>query len=184
MGLVKSGEAGEVYKVAARKACDYLLREHVALDEYRGGTLDNPNVVDKEAAMLTMVALLSMYEQSGRRTKDRDTYLRGAERAAKLAVTWNSIWNVPLVPGTRLEGAHVRSTGWGGINSIWGAGVTDIYSLFFLAEFVRMSTAHGRRVIRKRGRTRCLWHPTDPLVPRRPVRLRGYRNAAGRHCLL
>jgi hypothetical protein len=79
-----------------------------------------------------------MYEHSG-----RDTYLRGAERAARLAVTWNSIWNVPLTPGTRLHDAKVQSTGWGGINSTWGAGVTDIYSLFFLAELLRLSRLTG-----------------------------------------
>jgi hypothetical protein len=34
--------------------------------------------------------------------------------------------------------AGVRSTGWGGINSVWGAGVTDIYSLFFLRDLVEL----------------------------------------------
>src|SRR5215212_2367395 len=134
----EAGERGEAYMAAARKACDYVLANQVALDDYRGGTLDNPNVVDKEAAMLAMAALLDLHDATG-----EEVYLRGAERAAKLAVTWNSIWNVPLVPGTRLAGVGVQSTGWGGINSIWGAGVTDIYSLFFLAEFVRLSRLTG-----------------------------------------
>jgi hypothetical protein len=138
------GDRSELYRAAAEKAGEYVLRQQVAFDEYRGGTLDNPNVVDKEAALLSMTALLNLYEQSG-----RDAYLVGAERTGKLAVTWNSIWNVPLVPGTRLAGAHVQSTGWGGINSIWGAGVTDIYSLFFLTEFVRLSRLTGEPLYEK-----------------------------------
>lgn len=135
------GDTGQPYLAAAQRASGYVLQEHVARDEYRGGTLDNPNVVDKEAALLTMKALLDLYERLG-----EQSYLAGAERAAKLAVTWTSIWNVPAMPGTRLERAGVRSTGWGGINSIWGAGVTDIYSLFFLAEFVRLSKLTGEPI--------------------------------------
>jgi hypothetical protein len=41
------GHRGEAYRAAAEKACEYVLAEHVAFDEYRGGTLDNPNVVTK-----------------------------------------------------------------------------------------------------------------------------------------
>ncbi len=125
---------GQHYIAAAVQAGHYILREQVAFDEYRGGTLDNPNVVDKEAAMLTMMALLHLFEHNG-----DDAFLCGAERAGKLAVTWNLVWNIPLIPGTRVAAGSVQSTGWGGINSIWGGGVTDIYSLFFLAEFVRLS---------------------------------------------
>lgn len=156
------GSRGTPYLAAAQRACGYVLLEHVALDEYRGGTLDNPNVVDKEAAMMTMSALLALYERLGERV-----YLDGAERAAKLAVTWNSIWNVPNVPGTRLDGAGVRSTGWGGINSTWGAGVTDIYSLFFLAEFVRLSKLTGEPIYAEvanliaHGTQQILSHPGD-----------------------
>ncbi len=122
-----------IYLTAARKAGDFVAREFVARDEYRGGTLDNPNVVDKEAVMLAMAALLSLHSKFG-----DNEYLKGAERAAKLAVTWTSLWNVPPIVDTRLDRAQVRSTGWGGINSIWGMAVTDIYSLFFLQALVRL----------------------------------------------
>jgi len=47
--------------------------------------------------------------------------------------------DVPPVPGTPLDRARVRSTGWGGINSIWGAGVGDVYSLFFLVELAELT---------------------------------------------
>jgi hypothetical protein len=123
---------------AARAAGEYVLREHVSRDDYRGGTLDNPNVVDKEAALLAMQALLCLYDSTG-----EERWRDAAERAAKLAVTWHVLWDVPLRPGTRVAHAGVRSTGWGGINSTWGTGVTDIYSLFFLDTFVRLSRLTG-----------------------------------------
>jgi hypothetical protein len=123
---------------AALAAGEYVLREHVNRDDYRGGTLDNPNVVDKEAALLAMKALLCLYDSTGE-ARWRDA----AERAAKLAVTWHLLWDVPPRPETRVANARVRSTGWGGINSIWGAGVTDIYSLLFLHTLIRISRLTG-----------------------------------------
>ena len=123
---------------AARAAGEYVLRGQVDNDDYRGGTLDNPNVVDKEAAELAMAALLALFDATG-----EERWLTGAERAAKIAVTWHLLWDVPPRPGTRVAAAGVRSTGWGGINSTWGAGVTDIYSLFFLDAFVRLSRLTG-----------------------------------------
>jgi hypothetical protein len=131
-------EAGQRYVTAAERAAAYVIREHVPSDDYRGGTLDNPNVVDKEAALLTMRALLSLYERIG-----EGQYLDGAIRAASLGLTWHSIWNVPNILGTRLARASVRSVGWGGINSVWGAGVTDIYALFFLEDLVRLRQLTG-----------------------------------------
>ena len=128
------GMEGEPYREAVRRACSYVLNTTVAQHDYRGGTLDNPNVVDKEAALLTMRALLALYEHSGDKT-----HLEAAEKAARLAITWNFIWNVPNISETPVGRAEVKSTGWGGINSIWGAGVTDIYSLFFLEELVHLS---------------------------------------------
>ncbi|HZQ10604.1 MAG TPA: hypothetical protein VFD70_28755, partial [Anaerolineae bacterium] len=128
----------EVYRDAARRAGEYVLYHNVAADHYQGGTLDNPNVVDKEAALYAMHALLSVYDAF-----DEPLFLKGAERAAQLAVTWNFIWNVPHVSGTRLARAGVESTGWGAINSIWGGGVGDIYTLFFLADLCHLAHYTG-----------------------------------------
>jgi len=126
---------------AAERAAAYVVAEQVEHDDYRGGTLDNPNVVDKEAALLAMKALLHLHSATG-----AVGWLGAAERAAKLAITWHSMWDVPLLPDTRVGRARVRSTGWGGINSTWGAGVTDIYSLFFLAELVTLSRRTGNQL--------------------------------------
>jgi len=133
------GAPGDVYREAARRAGAYVLETAVAHDDYRGGTLDNPNVVDKEAALFALRCFLALFEQT-----QESLYLKAAERAARLAVSWNSIWNVPNIPDTSVGRAGVLSAGWGGINSIWGAGVTDIYTLFFLEDFLRLGRAVGQ----------------------------------------
>lgn len=125
---------------SARRAADFVLSTHVARAEYRGGTLDNPNLVDKEAAFIAMRALLAV---AGTDSGDRSRYEDGARQAAEIAITWHSIWEVPNVPETPLARADVRSVGWGGINSVWGVGVTDIYSLFFIADLHRLGVLLG-----------------------------------------
>jgi hypothetical protein len=147
---------------AAARAGAYVLEHQVARDDHRGGTLDNPNVVDKEAALLSMRALLRLHAL----TADR-AHLDGAKRSADLAVTWNTVWDVPLDPATRLGAAGVRSTGWGAINSVWGAGVGDIYSLFFLEDLVSMTRLTEDDIYLRvaelvaHGTAQMLSHPDD-----------------------
>ncbi|WP_424769222.1 hypothetical protein [Paenibacillus sp. sgz302251] len=123
------GEDGQRYFDAARQAGDYVLSTYVSKDHYLGGTLDNPNVIDKEAGQYTMAALYGLYKLTG-----DDRYLQGAVRAGKIFVTWNYIWNAPHLPGTDLARVQFQTVGMGGINSIWGGGVVDIYSLFHIEE--------------------------------------------------
>lgn len=134
----------EHYLGAARRAGRHVLSTHVASDEYRGGTLDNPNDVDKEAAGFAMRALLALYRVDG-----DAAWLEGARRAADMFLTWNVIWRVPTRPGTRLGKAGFDPVGWGGINSTWGCGVVDIYSLFFLADLIEVGDRAGVPVMRR-----------------------------------
>ncbi|HEY0790814.1 MAG TPA: hypothetical protein VGD78_07080 [Chthoniobacterales bacterium] len=156
------GEVGQHYAAAAMSAAAYVIREHVPADDYRGGTLDNPNVVDKEAALITMRALLSVYERTG-----DSQCLDGATRAASLGLTWHSIWTVPNIPGTALDRAGVSSVGWGGINSVWGVGVTDIYTLFFLEDLVKLGRLTGDALFTRiagliaQGAQQILAHPGE-----------------------
>ncbi len=127
---------------AIERSARFVLDTFVAADDYRGGTLDNPNLVDKEAAFIAMRALTCA---AGVALEDDASteFLDGASRAAEVALTWHSIWAVPNVAGTPLADAGVSSVGWGGINSVWGVGVTDIYSLFFIADLHRLGIALG-----------------------------------------
>lgn len=128
--------AGMHYLRAAINAAEYVLSHFVQRSHYQGGTLDNPNVIDKEAAQYVMASLYTLYHQTR-----EERYLRGAVRAARLFVTWNYIWTAPTMPGTALDDHRFNTVGCGGINSIWGGGVVDIYSLFFIRELDELGEA-------------------------------------------
>jgi hypothetical protein len=67
----------------------------------------------------------------------------------------------------RLDHAGFQSIGWGGINSIWGGGVGDIYSLFFLSDFLRLSRLAGEPIyaavahLIANGTQQLLSYPSD-----------------------
>lgn len=123
------GKDADQYLESAKKAGDYVLEHIVSLEHYQGGTLDNPNVVDKEAAQYAMAGLYHLYIA----TREK-RYLQGSIMAAKQFVTWNYIWNAPVLENTILCEKKFKTKGCGGINSIWGGGVVDIYSLFHIGE--------------------------------------------------
>ncbi|HHV13504.1 MAG TPA: hypothetical protein GXX75_24855 [Clostridiales bacterium] len=127
------GRKFQHYKKAAISCGLYTISNSTMLEHYQGGTLDNPNIVDKEAAQYTMAGLYHLY-----RLTDDTRYLHEAVKAAKLFVTWNYIWNAPTQHETYLHGKGFRTKGFGGINSIWGGGVVDIYSLFHIKELYQI----------------------------------------------
>jgi hypothetical protein len=114
---------------AVKRGAQYLLDQNIDLESFRGGTMDNPNLADKEACQYVMAALSSIY-----RVTKEESYLRGACVAAYHFLSWNYTWNVPMREGTELKTHHFMTRGMGGINSIWGGGVVDIYSLFHVRE--------------------------------------------------
>lgn len=123
---------------AAQRAGQYVRWATDSGSEYRGGTLDNPNDLDKEACFLAMRSNLAMYRETG-----ESIWLESATRAAWFAHGWHSLRAVPNATGTEVDRAAVVSTGWGGINSTWGLGVTDIYSLFFATDLLELSAQTG-----------------------------------------
>lgn len=58
---------------------------------YAGATLDNPDVVDKEAAILSCEGFLDLYEATG-----EEHWLDRARAAGGVAETWIYVWNVPM----------------------------------------------------------------------------------------
>lgn len=133
LAVAAHGDPDDKFREATLRGGRYVLMHQVARAEFRGGTLDNPNLVDKEAAFLVMRALFALSRH------DEDAaWLSGAIAAAWTAVSWHCFWPVPTLAGTPVGAAAVRSVGWGGINSVWGVGVTDIYSLFFAGDLTRL----------------------------------------------
>lgn len=84
--LIKMYEhtGNEKFKDAAIKAAEFSYDElYVKLGKYVGGTPDNPNTVDKEAAIFAMYAFNAAHELTG-----EEKYLKAAEHAAISVMTW------------------------------------------------------------------------------------------------
>jgi len=134
--LFKSCPEKEEYREAAVRAGCYVLQHEVKNQRYQGGTLDNPNIVDKEAAQYAMASCYELYELTG-----EERFLDGALQAAQQFVTWNYIWNAPMQKDTILGQKGFKTKGMGAINSIWCGGVVDIYSLFHVRELYLIGKA-------------------------------------------
>ena len=119
-----TGPAGSKYMDAAAKAAEYVWTTYGPKGVFAGGTMDNPNVIDKEAGMLSLEAFLALFEA----TKDR-TWLSRAEVAANYAETYMWIWNVPMAADAIDGELHwkkgVPTYGLQGIAARGGGGVDE-----------------------------------------------------------
>jgi hypothetical protein len=85
-------ETGDAkYKQSAIRAAEYIWTNFGTRGLFVGGAIDNPNITDKEAGMLSMEAFLSLYDS----TKE-PKWLERAQTAATFAESWIWIWNVPM----------------------------------------------------------------------------------------
>ncbi|WIB66731.1 hypothetical protein DEI93_12260 [Curtobacterium sp. MCBD17_035] len=75
----------------AVRAAEFVWREYGRRGWYAGGTLDNPDVVDKEAAVLAAEGFLDLYDATG-----GAEWLDRAASAASVAETWIYVWDVPM----------------------------------------------------------------------------------------
>jgi len=90
--VILSEETGDAkYKQAAIRAAEYVWTNFGTRGFFVGGAIDNPNITDKEAGMLSMEAFLSLYDS----TKD-SKWLDRAQTAATFAESWIWIWTVPM----------------------------------------------------------------------------------------
>jgi hypothetical protein len=83
--------AGAGYAEAALRAAQYSWSQGGERGAFAGATLDNPDVIDKEAAILAAEAYLAVFDFAGERR-----WLDRAIEAARAAETWIYIWNVPM----------------------------------------------------------------------------------------
>ncbi len=82
----------EKYKEAAIKAADFSYNEiYLRLGKYVGGTPDNPNTVDKEAAVYALYCFNAVHELTG-----DVRYLDAAEHAANSAMSWTYCYDFAI----------------------------------------------------------------------------------------
>ncbi len=89
--LVTRVTSDRAYLDAAIRTGNFLWADGQRNGVFVGGTLDNPNVIDKEAGTISLEAYLSLYEA----THD-EMWLRRASVAGDYAETWIYLWNVPM----------------------------------------------------------------------------------------
>lgn len=123
------------YLTAARAAGEYAWLTAGGDGSYAGATLDNPNVVDKEAAILAAEAFVALHDATG-----DDVWVDRAESAATIAETWTYIWDVPMPEDADDAALHwkrgIRTTGHQLITT--GASMTDGFLAVNAAVFARL----------------------------------------------
>jgi hypothetical protein len=103
------------YLNSAIRAAEYVWQNYGCRGIFVGGAIDNPNITDKEAGMLSMEAFMSLYEA----TKD-PRWLHRARIAGDFAETWMWIWNCPMPEDGDNEKLHWKK----GVPTIGGQGIT------------------------------------------------------------
>ena len=136
--LVKLSEVTgqQKYINTAIRAADYIWTNYGSKGVFVGGATDNPNIVDKEAGMLSLNAFLSLYES----TKD-PRWLEYAKTAGNYTESWIWIWNVPMPVGANDSTLNwkrgVSTVGVQGITAQASGGV-DEYLAWGAPDYVRL----------------------------------------------
>ena len=100
--LMLSEDTGDTkYRESAIRAAEYVWASYGTKGVFIGGAIDNPNITDKEAGLLSMEAFVALYEA----TKDVK-WLKRAQVAGNFAESWIWIWNVPMPEDANNEELH------------------------------------------------------------------------------
>ena len=158
---------GEVrYRHAALAAGDYIYTHCYQRFSYVGGTADNPNVPDKEAASMALRAFTALYDLTGDRR-----WLAAAVQTAEYYATWIYAWNIPMPaddPGTvyprarSTTGLSPIATGNSGCDSYAATDAFEFYRLYlFTGDTNLLNTAELMLYNTKQPLD---WDPAHPLA--------------------
>ena len=142
-----TGDRG--YLAAAIRAADFCWSNGQSQGRFVGGTIDNPDVLDKEAATLSLEAYLHLLRATG-----DSKWLTRAVAAANFAETWIYAWNVPMpADDDDAQRGWKRGVSTVGLQLICtGHSLADAYMAFDADEFAQLAKltgdAHYREVAR------------------------------------
>mgnify|MGYP000885894071 CR=1 FL=1 len=158
------------HKQAALRAGEFAWQNGQINGRFVGGTVDNADVIDKEAATISLECYLDLYDA----TKD-PKWIQRAKVAADIAETWMYIWDVPMPVDAEDNDLQwkrgIPTTGLQLIST--GHTLVDAYMSFDLDEYVRLYKLTGDKHYLQVAR--ILLHNTKAMVelPDRPYGLRG-----------
>ncbi len=131
----------EAHRRAAIKAAEHYAERHLDMTEpYWGGTLD-ARCEDKEGAWAGFQAFLAVYEMTG-----EGKYLRWAEHAMNVALTYTVLWDIDL-PAGRLRDHDLKTRGWTAV-SVQNQHL-DVYGVVYTPEIYRMGQYLEREDLKK-----------------------------------
>lgn len=128
------------YLIAAERAAEFVWSHGQSAGSFVGGTIDNPDILDKEAGTLSMEAYAALYQS----THDPKWLLR-ATAAADYAETYIYLWQIPMAAdeddpslnwkkGVPTYGTQLIAT---------GHSLVDEFMAFNVADYARLSKWAG-----------------------------------------
>ena len=147
------------YLDAAQRAAEFCWGNGQERGLFVGGTIDNPDVLDKEAATLSLEAYLMLHEA----THD-PKWLQRSIAAAQFAETWVYCWNIPMPDDEDNAALHwKKGVPTAGLQLIsTGHSLVDAYMAFdadeFADLFLRTKDPHFLEV------ARLLLHNTKAML--------------------
>jgi len=128
----------ESYKDAAIRAGDWTYQNQYLNMEYRGGTCDNADIMDKEAGIYAMFAFMSLYDLTG-----DGRWLEAACGAADYVETFTFVWSFPVAavqyPCHPFNHNHIS----GQSNVTVGSGGGDVYMAACIYTYYRLYLLTG-----------------------------------------
>jgi len=138
------------YRDAALRAGQHFLETQVSPYNFVGGTPDNPDVVDKEAGVKALSALLALYDLTGEKA-----YVRHAVTAAGFVCSWTYYHDIAIPNGSHdqafpkgrgTRGSGIIATGHSGADTFSSIIWFDLLRLYVLtgdAYWQRQATFHA-----------------------------------------
>ena len=124
------------YRDAALLAGQHILTNQISTYNFVGGTPDNPDVIDKEAGVKALSALLALYDLTGDKA-----YIRHAMTAADFVCSWTYYHDISIPDGSRdqafpkgrgTRGTSIIATGHSGADTFSSIVWFDLLRLYVL----------------------------------------------------
>jgi hypothetical protein len=136
LALLSDVTADPKYRTASIRAAEYCWSRNQVWDRFVGGTIDNVDIIDKEAATLSLDAYLTLYEATG-----EQKWLDRAAAAADNAETYTYIWKIPMPEDGDNTALHwkkgVSTIGLSGVTAS-GPGGCDEYMAYTVTDYARL----------------------------------------------